>query len=672
MATRAEAAIVISAQDQTSGVMARLEARLQSLAAPALRVQTMFGRTMNLSGLDQMHSRLGQLGQRLGQLPVLGAAFAAGGLAAITGGLVRNAVAAHEAVGTMADLSEKYKVSTQALQVLAEIGADAGVPMESIASGIGKLQEKIAAALGGSKEALQDFADAGINIDQIRADGGQVEKIFARLAGEISSRKDEAANPFKLASSKAILGKGGLDMLPILEMGPEQYAKTLALMREQNRLLEGDVFATADQIDDAWGKTMRNLTGKVRLAGLQMGPALAAVTASLDKLMSPALPATGAQQIELAALQPPAGADQALAVFAKLGDTIGQVAPKFIAAVPKIVNGVDAVLKAIGTAGEYIGWDKLLLGGGLLIAAPFAAGAISVVASMGSIGVALAGVIARIGMLTVVPLVGWLAGTAASLTALGFSGAAAWAMVLGPVVVVGAAIAGLAYLVYDNWDGISSFLSGVWTGFVDGMAPVIPAVDAVIGVVKTVSGWLGHLLGLTGDSRQGLQDWSSAGQLAGNVLAGVFKGVLAPVLAVVDAVKLVAAGIAFLGGSKFEFKSSLAGLLSGDTPNPAPAVQAPAPPVRAAVPRALVPLSEPVLPLVTRGALQPKAPLGSLAPSAGGAGSAAPTALASAARRVDVGGRLDVRITSDGRPQIERVESVNKTFAIDARAGSMY
>ena len=40
--------------------------------------------------------------------------------------------------------------------------------------------------------------------------------------------------------------------------------------------------------------------------------------------------------------------------------------------------------------------------------------------------------------------------------------------------------------------------------------------------------------------------------------------------------------------------------------------------------------------------------------------------------KVDVGGRLDIRITADGKPNVERVESNNRNYDIDIRAGGMY
>lgn len=667
MTTRAEATIVINARDDASTVMARLEARMQSLSAPALRVQNMFGRTMNLTGLDQVHNRLGQLGQRLSHLPVMGAVFAAGGLAAVTSGLIRNSVAAHEAVGKIDDLSQKYKVSAEALQVLGEIGADSGVPMEAVASSMGKLQIKIAEALGGSKEAVQAFADAGINVDQIRKDGGKVEAVFARLAGEIAARKDEAADPFKMASMRALLGKSGTEMLPIAELGAEQYGKTAALMRSQGRLLEGALFKNAAGIDDAWGQTMRNLTGKVRLAGLQMGPALTAIGTSLDKLMGSQTQPQGAQAIEQATMQPPDGVQKVMAVFARLGDTIGEVTPRIIEAVPKIVAGLDSVLTTLDKVGKYIGWEKLLMGGMLLIVAPFAASAVSLIASIGGLGVSIAAVVARVAMLTAAPLIGWITTTAAGLTALGFSGAAAWALVLGPVVVVGAAIAGLAYLIYANWDGISSFLGGVWDGFMQGMAPVVPAIDAVVGAVKDVWSWVTQLFGATGDSAKGLQDWSNAGQLAGNVIATVFKTILAPVLAVIDAIKLVAASIDFLGGKEFNFKSSVASVISPPAALALP-VQAltnytnPKPLTSAQ--KALMLAPDTTLPMLAQRSQSTPPRLASLAAGA--------DPFNTSPRRVDVGGKLEIRITADGRPQVERVQSNNPAFTIDAQAGGMY
>jgi hypothetical protein len=144
--------------------------------------------------------------------------------------------------------------------------------------------------------------------------------------------------------------------------------------------------------------------------------------------------------------------------------------------------------------------------------------------------------------------------------------------------------------------------------------------------------WFADLFHITGGGVNSFQDWSNAGRLAGEVIGGVFKALLSPIFAVIDALKLVSATWDFIHGKDFTFNSTLAkawGHTSGED--------------------------------VKTGSLGTSTPINT--PSLG-----MPQIVSS---RTEVGGKLDIRISSDGKPSVERLESNNRNFDIDARAGQM-
>ncbi|HYH17498.1 MAG TPA: phage tail tape measure protein [Azospirillum sp.] len=62
----------------------------------------------------------------------------------------------------------------------------------------------------------------------------------------------------------------------------------------------------------------------------------------------------------------------------------------------------------------------------------------------------------------------------------------ALSVLLGPVGLLAAAVAGAAVLIHRNWDGIAAFFEGLWAGFLDGLAPLQPALDGLAAAVAPI------------------------------------------------------------------------------------------------------------------------------------------------------------------------------------------
>ncbi|HYW57674.1 MAG TPA: hypothetical protein VE934_11980 [Polaromonas sp.] len=606
MATRkTEAQIVVSGRDTLSPVLARIEARFQAMTRPIQRLQSVMAKPMQLAGVNRLTGSLGRLHGAMERVPFAGSLFAAGGMWMATQSLIQNSAAAHEALGKLEDLSKAYKVSGDALQVYSEIGADSGVALDDVAKSIGFLQQRIAGARRGDKTDLLALANVGINKGDLNKD---VTEILNRIS-EVYKASDKASDEAKKVDfAKQTFGKAGIGIIPMLEDGGSQkYAETLAKMTAEGRLFNANQRAGADRVGDAWAASLRRVDGLRKTVGLAMGPMLEAITESIDKLM------TGEARSEL------------IETFKLLGQTIAQEAPKFIAQIPAMVSGLGEIFKTIRSIGSLVGWDKLLLGGLVFIASPFIAATVSMVWALGGVATSLALVIGKLAIMAGSAAMGairGIQGIALAMRIMGLSAVASWAMALGPILLVGAVLAGVAFLVYRHWGGIKAFFGGVWQGFTEAMAPVAAAFEPVLNAIKTVLGWVGSLFGATTQSQDGFASWAAAGKTAGQALATVFKVLLAPIMVVLDALKLVAATASMVSGNGFNFTSSTAKLFSqGSNASPA----------------------------------------GAALPAAQVAGS-----------RTQFDGKLDVRVLSDGRAQVERVESNNKNMEINARAGAMY
>ncbi|EAN0852612.1 phage tail tape measure protein [Salmonella enterica] len=105
-----------------------------------------------------------------------------------------------------------------------------------------------------------------------------------------------------------------------------------------------------------------------------------------------------------------------------------------------------------------------------------------------------------------------------------------------PVLLIGAAMAGVALLIYKFWQPLSAFFSGFWSGFLEGLQPVFDALkpffailEAVWGVVVKVWDWIVKLVSPVQSAAGELDKCTSAGKAFGEVLGAAISGLLWPI-----------------------------------------------------------------------------------------------------------------------------------------------
>lgn len=127
------------------------------------------------------------------------------------------------------------------------------------------------------------------------------------------------------------------------------------------------------------------------------------------------------------------------------------------------------------------------------------------------------------------------------------------AMMTTPVgwIIGGIAVAG--GLIYKYWQPLGAFFSGLWGGFKQALAPVMPALQPLFNVLSpmgallsyvgdgigTVVGWVGSLLAPVDMAGESLAGFASTGERVGAVIGAVFKAILSPITAVSDAVSWI-------------------------------------------------------------------------------------------------------------------------------------
>jgi len=96
------------------------------------------------------------------------------------------------------------------------------------------------------------------------------------------------------------------------------------------------------------------------------------------------------------------------------------------------------------------------------------------------------------------------------------------ALLTNPVFWIGAAIAGVGYLIYKNWDKLKYFFKGVWDGIKESFKPVIDAGKGIIEIFKPLSGLFGNIKNAIGSLFSNKEGLINAGKIIGKTISIAF------------------------------------------------------------------------------------------------------------------------------------------------------
>jgi hypothetical protein len=181
------------------------------------------------------------------------------------------------------DMSKRTGVSVEALSVLGYAAEQSGADMESLETGLRKMQKAISAAAEGSSSAQEALAGLGLTVSDLA--GLAPEKQFRLLA----DRLDKVADPTaKAAAAMEVFGKSGTALLPMIEGG----AASLDTYQAKAERL-GIVMSTQDAAAaDAFGDTLADLWKVLRYSAATIGSTLAPVLQSLAVRLTSTVAAT--------------------------------------------------------------------------------------------------------------------------------------------------------------------------------------------------------------------------------------------------------------------------------------------------------------------------------------------------------------------------------------------
>lgn len=188
----------------------------------------------------------------------------------IGGGLLAPIVAAAKVFADtgsdMLDMSQRTGVAVEQLSTLKYAAEQSGTSMEALEGGVGKMQKALASAATGSKESQKAFSRLGLSVDELSK--LSPDEQFKMIADRIAAIEDPAK---KTAAAMAIFGRGGAELLPLMNDG----AKGISALQAEAIGLGRQMSTTDAKAAEKFGDTMDRVKGQLMAVVVRIGAAAA-------------------------------------------------------------------------------------------------------------------------------------------------------------------------------------------------------------------------------------------------------------------------------------------------------------------------------------------------------------------------------------------------------------
>ena len=448
--------IVISAVDRISETLARITSRIESATAPAKKLAGLVSGFSKATGFNEVIGGVNAVKGAMSST-AMRVASVAGTLSAAAAGMAHFALSAANAADNIGDLSEKFQIDSEMLQVYGDFVQEDGGSIEGAAASIGKLKKSMNEALHGGKEQAAAFAGVGISLAQLKK--MKPDEVMRRMADAFKGSEKDAA---KQAVLLELMGKGGETMMGAMNRGGEAYQKKLEEMRADGRIFSREQLESANDFTNAWQRVSGVFEGLKNMLGIALA----------DKLMP---------FIDMAREWAVANRDLIASRFSEFLDELPGYIETAIDVMKSLWHVLRDVFQVFSVLSGLIGASSAVF---IALATAFA----PLIASVGSL------------FLSVGKMVWVVAEFTGILPLLGGALKALWAVLAAnPFVLVAAALAGLAVIVYKNWDSIVAYIRQAWeniksafdTGFLNGLIQVfMETFDAIgngiVGLLKSI------------------------------------------------------------------------------------------------------------------------------------------------------------------------------------------
>lgn len=162
-----------------------------------------------------------------------------------------------EKAGKLQDISDKFGISAESVQRIGNAAEQSGGSIEGVAKALGKIGLAAQEAAAGDEKLQAAFADIKVSGQQLVS--LSPEQLFYKLANAMN---DGSLAGKDLAVAKTLLGKGYMELLPILRMTEAE----IRAVGEASGVLSDDAVAKLDQFGDSWTR----LSNKVKVGSATM------------------------------------------------------------------------------------------------------------------------------------------------------------------------------------------------------------------------------------------------------------------------------------------------------------------------------------------------------------------------------------------------------------------
>lgn len=227
--------------------------------------------------LQKFQQNLNKTGVSISQFSSLVQTLVAGALVGSFMALVRNSLAAADAMGDMAD---RAGVSVQSFSALAYVAKFADLTAEQLEGSLVKLSRTIAESVDPTSKSAIAFEYLGVSVKNADGSLRKADEVLLDLAAAISKMPDGVN---KVDTAIQLFGKSGAALVPLLNMGKEEI---IALTEEATRLgvvVSEDVRQQAAGFNDAMDRMGAAAEGASLTVATEMLPTLNALTNEIFK-----------------------------------------------------------------------------------------------------------------------------------------------------------------------------------------------------------------------------------------------------------------------------------------------------------------------------------------------------------------------------------------------------
>jgi len=200
-------------------------------------------------------------------------AIAGSAIVAGLGAIVKKSI---DAGGNLDDLQIKTGIAASALFAIGNAAEVAGVDMDTLGKGLGKLNINLVKAAEGNEDLARKFKRLGVDVKDANGQVVPADKALKQIADRFADMPDGAQ---KAAAAVALFGKSGADLIPLLNEG------SAGLERFKSKLTPKE-FEEFTKRSDQFGESLTELGVRTNAFGLELTAELLPALQSILEVFS--------------------------------------------------------------------------------------------------------------------------------------------------------------------------------------------------------------------------------------------------------------------------------------------------------------------------------------------------------------------------------------------------